>query len=272
MKKFLAIYLGSQASPAFAQWNAMPEAERKERQRSGTEAWMRWGKEHAKSIVDTGTPLGKTKRVDRSGVSDARNMMTGYALIEAQSHEAAARQFANHPHFSIFPGESVEIMECLPLPKMPADEKSASQAASGTSQGDRVADELPSTESAIRRLIEGWAAAVRAKDIDGVLAHHTDDVLMFDVPPPAAVRGIAAYRATWPPFFEALSQGHAAFDIVELNVTAGDTVAFATALLRCGSVDEQAKDGTPRLRLTLGLRKVDGVWRIAHEHHSFPAS
>jgi uncharacterized protein (TIGR02246 family) len=125
-------------------------------------------------------------------------------------------------------------------------------------------------EAAIRRLIEAWAAAIRAKDLGGVLAHHTDDVLMFDVPPPVAVRGMAAYRETWPPFFTALTQGDAAFNIVELNVTAGDTVAFATALLRCGSAEELARDGTPRLRLTIGLRKLDGAWHIAHEHHSFP--
>jgi hypothetical protein len=118
MKKFMAIYLGSQGSAAFKRWNGMNEAERKERQRSGMEAWMRWGKEHEKSIVDGGTPLGKTKRVDASGVSDTKNMVTGYVIIEAESHEAAARLFAKHPHFSIFPGESVEIMECLPMPKM----------------------------------------------------------------------------------------------------------------------------------------------------------
>lgn len=118
MKKFLAIYLGSSESPAVRQWNAMPEAERKERQRAGMEAWMRWGEEHEAFIVDQGAPLGKTKRVDANGVSDVKNMMTGYVLIEADSHEAAAQTFANHPHFSIFPGQSVEIMECLPLPKM----------------------------------------------------------------------------------------------------------------------------------------------------------
>lgn len=118
MKKFLAIYIGSAESPAFKQWNAMDEAERKERQRSGIEAWMRWGEEHKKSIVDVGAPLGKTKRTDANGVSDTRNMMSGYTIVEAESHEAAAQMFANHPHFSIFPGESVEIMECLPLPKM----------------------------------------------------------------------------------------------------------------------------------------------------------
>jgi hypothetical protein len=118
MKKFLAIYLGSSASPAFAQWRAMPEEERKGRQRSGVEAWMRWGKLHERSIADRGTPLGKTRRVDANGTSDARNAITGYVIIEAESHEAAARLFAGHPHFSIFPGEAVEIMECLPLPEM----------------------------------------------------------------------------------------------------------------------------------------------------------
>jgi uncharacterized protein (TIGR02246 family) len=126
-------------------------------------------------------------------------------------------------------------------------------------------------EAAIRRLIQDWASAIRVKDLGGVVARHTDDVLMFDVPPPVAVRGIAAYGETWPPFFTALTQGEAAFDIVELSITAGDVAAFATALLRCGSAKELAKDGAARLRLTLGLRKVDGAWHIAHEHHSFPS-
>ncbi len=126
-------------------------------------------------------------------------------------------------------------------------------------------------EAQIRKLIEGWAKAVRAKDLAGILANHTDDVLMFDVPPPVAVRGLSAYRDTWAPFFQALTEGKAAFGIAELHITAGDTVAFATALLRCGSAVELAKDDTARLRLTIGLRKVDGAWKTAHEHHSFPA-
>jgi hypothetical protein len=118
MKKFLAIYLGSHESAAFKQWTAMPEGERQERRRLGMDAWMRWGEKNGAAIVDGGAPLGKTKRVDASGVSDTRNMMSGYVVIEAESHEAAARLFANHPHFTIFPGQSVEIMECLPMPTM----------------------------------------------------------------------------------------------------------------------------------------------------------
>jgi hypothetical protein len=118
MKRFLAIYLGSKDSPAFQRWNAMPEAERKERQRVGMEAWMRWGRDNEASIADAGTPLGRTKRADANGISETRNMVTAYVLIEAESHDAAAQLFANHPHFSIFPGQSVEIMECLPMPKL----------------------------------------------------------------------------------------------------------------------------------------------------------
>lgn len=118
MKKFLAIYLGAMHSDAFKKWNAMDAATRKQREQAGMEAWMRWGQDHKKSIVYDGGPLGKTKRADAGGVADIKNMMGGYVIVEAETHEAAARMFLNHPHFSIFPGESVEIMECLPMPKM----------------------------------------------------------------------------------------------------------------------------------------------------------
>jgi ketosteroid isomerase-like protein len=75
-------------------------------------------------------------------------------------------------------------------------------------------------EAVIRRLIEDWASAVRARKIRDVVAHHTDDVVMFDVPPPVAVRGISAYRETWPPFFRWLREGNGTFDIVKLDITA----------------------------------------------------
>jgi uncharacterized protein (TIGR02246 family) len=125
-------------------------------------------------------------------------------------------------------------------------------------------------DAEIRTLIERWAKAVHSGDMDGVLADHAQDIVMFDVPPPAnGVRGIAAYRATWPPFFEWQAQG-AAFEIVELQVTAGEDVAFAHALLRCGTPDELRKEPDNRLRLTIGLRREGGRWVVAHEHHSFP--
>ena len=127
------------------------------------------------------------------------------------------------------------------------------------------------TETQILDLIERWARAVRAKDIEGVLAHHADDIVMFDVPPPVVVEGLGAYRETWPPFFKWQRQAEGSFDIVALKITAGNDVAFATALVRCASKTALEKDDTPTLRLTVGLRKENGQWRIAHEHHSFPS-
>jgi uncharacterized protein (TIGR02246 family) len=127
-----------------------------------------------------------------------------------------------------------------------------------------------SDESEIRTLIERWAKAVHAGDMNGVLADHARDIVMFDVPPPEdGVRGIDAYRETWPPFFKWQERG-AAFEIVSLEVTAGSDVAFAHALLRCGKPEELERDPTNRLRLTIGLRKDGGRWLVAHEHHSFP--
>jgi uncharacterized protein (TIGR02246 family) len=124
-------------------------------------------------------------------------------------------------------------------------------------------------EQQIRTLIEGWAAAVHRGDMEGVLADHAADIVMFDVPPPHdGVRGIEAYRETWPGFFQWQAQG-AVFDIVSLDVSAGEDVAYAHALLRCGSPEELREHPERRLRLTLGLRKEDGRWVVAHEHHSF---
>ena len=124
-------------------------------------------------------------------------------------------------------------------------------------------------EQQIRDLIDRWAEAVHIGDMDAVLADHSADIVMFDVPPPHdGVRGIDAYRDTWPGFFRWQASG-ATFEIVDLDVTAGDDVAFAHALLMCASPEELAAKPDVRLRLTVGLRREDGRWVVAHEHHSF---
>jgi uncharacterized protein (TIGR02246 family) len=126
-----------------------------------------------------------------------------------------------------------------------------------------------SAETEVRELIEDWVKAVQAGDLAGVVTGHDDDIVMFDVPPPErGVRGIPAYREAWPPFFDWQAFG-AEFELVELDVTAGDDVAYAWALLRCGDEKDLREDPERRLRLTLGLRRVDGRWSVTHEHHSF---
>lgn len=118
MKKFLAIYIGTADAFEKSGWNALPEAQRKLREQAGMKAWGEWGAKHQQAILVQGGPLGKTKRISATGIADIKNNMTGYVLVQAESHEAAARMFENHPHFAVFPGDSVEIMECTTIPGM----------------------------------------------------------------------------------------------------------------------------------------------------------
>jgi ketosteroid isomerase-like protein len=123
------------------------------------------------------------------------------------------------------------------------------------------------TEDAeIRSLIERWAAAVRNRDLEGILRHHAPDILMFDVPPPVRSQGINAYKDTWDLFFSA-SLTPVVFDIVEMHVTASAEVGFVAAVMRC----HDRKDGELIFRLTVGLRKIGHQWIVTHEHHSLPA-
>jgi len=113
---FLAVFLGSQTSKKMAAWNALPEAERRAKEKQGITAWKAWVEKHQASLVAMGGPLGKTKQVDSSGIADISNHMGAFTVVRADSHEAAAKMFENHPHFAIFPGERVEIMPVLPIP------------------------------------------------------------------------------------------------------------------------------------------------------------
>ena len=121
MKKFLAIYTGSVDSAKRAQWDRLDEQERQRRQAAGMQAWIAWGAAHQGAVVDGGGPLGKTKRVSAQGVADIRNQMAAYVIVRAESQQAAAALFENHPHFTLFPGDGVEIMECLPTPGQSSD-------------------------------------------------------------------------------------------------------------------------------------------------------
>ena len=116
MKTFLAVYTGTPAG--FERWKNLDEATRKAREGAGMKAWTDWAAAHATDTVFEGGPLGKTKQVSPDGIADIRNNMAGFTVIKAESHEAAAKLFVKHPHFSIFPGDAVEIMECLPIPSM----------------------------------------------------------------------------------------------------------------------------------------------------------
>jgi leucyl aminopeptidase (aminopeptidase T) len=116
MKTFLAVYTGSPAG--MEAWKALDAAQRQAKEKAGMAAWKAWAEKQQSAIVDPGSPLGKTKRITADGIADIRNAMAAYTVVRADSHDAAAKLFEQHPHFTIFPGDGVEVMECLPMPGM----------------------------------------------------------------------------------------------------------------------------------------------------------
>lgn len=112
MKKFLAVYIGS-ATEEEKKSTIIPQ----DVINKGMEAWGAWVTENSNSIVEMGGPLGKTISASKNGISASKNSLTGYVIVQAASHQDASNMFIDHPHFAIFPGDSVEIMECLDIPE-----------------------------------------------------------------------------------------------------------------------------------------------------------
>jgi uncharacterized protein (TIGR02246 family) len=126
-------------------------------------------------------------------------------------------------------------------------------------------------EAQIRALIERWAKAVREENRAAIRMDHDSDILMFDVPLPFLSRGLDAYMATWEIFFSMVEKP-ITFDFQDVQITCGPEVAFATAIGRCVDIDPSGKREPLEFRLTMGLRKIAGDWRVMHEHHSLPAT
>jgi hypothetical protein len=114
---FLAVFLGSKSSPRMAAWIALPEAERQAKTKEGIAAWKAWVEKHRDAVVEMGGPLGKTKKITGDGIEDVSNDLSAFMVVRAASQEEAAKLFEHHPHFTIFPGQSVEVMPVLPIPE-----------------------------------------------------------------------------------------------------------------------------------------------------------
>ncbi|MEJ7683616.1 MAG: nuclear transport factor 2 family protein [Segetibacter sp.] len=128
---------------------------------------------------------------------------------------------------------------------------------------------IKENKAQIRQLVENWAHAVRNKDIQTILAHHSDDIIMYDVPKPFQCIGIDAYCKTWDTFFTYTKLG--VFDFQELRIIADENIAFCFATMKCADKSNSAEFEELDFRLTIGLKKINDQWTIIHEHHSIPS-
>ncbi|MCX6118586.1 MAG: hypothetical protein NT027_13670 [Proteobacteria bacterium] len=116
MKTFLAVFTGSESSENHKKWNLLSQAEQKTRIQQGMQAWQNWAMKNQTKIVQVGGPLSKTTLIDKEGIHDYKNNLSAFTIVKADSKASAAELFIEHPHFMIFPGDAVELMEILPIP------------------------------------------------------------------------------------------------------------------------------------------------------------
>ena len=113
MKKYIALYL----APVTVLEQMMKNST-KEDQKKGMKAWTDWMDEHKSSIVQMGAPLGKTKTVTSSGITDTKNEVCGYTVVEADSHQEAAELFESSPHLTMMQGATIDVIECMDMDEM----------------------------------------------------------------------------------------------------------------------------------------------------------
>jgi uncharacterized protein (TIGR02246 family) len=124
-------------------------------------------------------------------------------------------------------------------------------------------------EAQIRNRLDGWAKAVRAKDVEGVMSNYTPDNLLFDLPAPLQYRGADACRRNWAEWFQTF-RGPVGYEIGELRITSSADVAFCHSLNHISGPRTDGEHTDVWVRATVGLRKLNGTWLITHEHYSVP--
>jgi uncharacterized protein (TIGR02246 family) len=124
-------------------------------------------------------------------------------------------------------------------------------------------------ETQIRELIDDWAEAARAKDIDAIFAHYAPDIVAFDGIGQLQFKGTDAYRKHWEACL-AMCSGPMIFEVHDLDIEGRDDLAFGHYLSRCGGTGADGKEQAGWFRVTVCWRKTNGRWQVAHEHFSAP--
>lgn len=114
MPRFVAVY--TMTPEDVATFRALPKSEQEAIDTAGLQAWEAWRNKHAVAIVGTDVMVGKTKRVSKTGIVDARNQIAGFVIVEAADIAAAAGLFQNHPHITVFPGDGIDVMPVVSAP------------------------------------------------------------------------------------------------------------------------------------------------------------
>jgi uncharacterized protein (TIGR02246 family) len=132
---------------------------------------------------------------------------------------------------------------------------------------DRATKLTPEAE--IRALVDNWLKAVLAQDVNGIMSYYAPNIRAFDAILQLQFKGKEAYTKHWEACL-AMCPGPGIFEIHDLEIIAGEDVAFGHWLTRCGPTAEDGEDKARWMRVTVGYRKTNGKWSVVHEHWSAP--
>jgi uncharacterized protein (TIGR02246 family) len=124
-------------------------------------------------------------------------------------------------------------------------------------------------QAEIQQLIDHWVQALRAKDVNGVMSHYALDVSVYDLAPPLQYKGADAYRKNWESWFPTF-RGPIGYEIRDLSIAASDDIAFCHSFNRITGTRTDGEKTDVWVRATVCCRKIDGRWKIVHEHQSVP--
>lgn len=130
-------------------------------------------------------------------------------------------------------------------------------------------DDRAIQEAAVRELMDGWARAIRAKDVNEVMSHYAPDMVSFDLAPPLQFRGAEVYRKSVAEWFLTF-RGPVGYEICDLSIAAHDEVAFCHSLNRISGARTNGEETDVWVRATVCFRRIAGKWTITHEHLSVP--
>jgi ketosteroid isomerase-like protein len=125
-----------------------------------------------------------------------------------------------------------------------------------------------SAEAEIRAVLDSWLKATTTGNLDATMAHYAPDVVAYDAILALQFKGLDVYRKHWQMCMSMCSE--MSFKFHDIYISAGDDVAFSHCLNRCGGKDKDGKENTSWMRMTTGYRKINGKWKIVHEHFSAP--
>jgi uncharacterized protein (TIGR02246 family) len=124
-------------------------------------------------------------------------------------------------------------------------------------------------QARIRQLLDNWVEALRSKDVGAVMSHYAPDIVAFDLAPPLQYTGADLYRKNWEAWFPTF-RGPIGYEIRDLSIAASDDVAFCHSFNRITGTRTDGEKTNVWVRATICCRKIDGKWKIAHEHQSVP--